>query len=92
MGGVGDELPPRPLRLLEAVHQVVELPGDLGELVVAGDDRPLVVGPLPHAPDGVEEVRQAGGDLPAEDQAQHQHQHRHAHGDGHEVVLQSQQQ
>ena len=74
MGGVGDKLPPGALRLLEPVHQLVELPGDLGKLVVAGEDSPLVVGSLPDPPDGVLQAAQPSGQLPGEDHAQHHHQ------------------
>ena len=92
MGGVGDELPPGALRLLQPVHQVVELSGNLGELIVPREDGPLVIGPLPHPPYGGLKAVQPLGELVGEHRAHGQHQHRHADGDGQQVIAQCLQQ
>ena len=81
VGGIGNKLPPGALRLLEAVHQVVELPGNLGILIVAGQHRPLVVGPLPDAPDSRLQAVQPPGQLAGKHGAEHDHQGRNADGD-----------
>ena len=43
MGSIGHKLPPGALRLLQAVYQIVEFPGNLGEFIVAGEDGPEFV-------------------------------------------------
>lgn len=52
VGGVGHKAAAGVLRSLEAVRQAVELLGQLGDLVMAPDLRPVAVGALPHLADG----------------------------------------
>ena len=88
VGGVGDEAAAGVLGDLEAAGEVVELVGDLGDLVVAPHVRPVVVGPLPDPPHGGEQVLDPPGEELAEEDAQRQHHRPDADGDAHQILLQ----
>ena len=62
MAGVGDEAAANFLGGLEAVGELVELPGQLGQLVPAHRLEAVAVLPLAHDADGPEEGGDAGGE------------------------------
>lgn len=92
VGRVGHKPPPGVLRGLQAVRQAVELLGDLGDLVVSADIRPVAVGALPHLADRRQQPPDLFGQRLGQKQAQHQHHPADDGGQLQKVFLQPQQQ
>ena len=87
VAGVGDKAAAHLLGGLEPVGEVVELLGQLGQLVPARRLEPVAVLPLPHHPDGPEQGGDAGGEHLGEEGAHHQGDPGDDQGDGAQVLL-----
>ena len=87
VGGVGDEAAADLLGGLEPVGELVELPGQLAELIAAPDVHPVAVLALPDDADGPEQVGDAPGEHLGKDHAHDEHHHADDQGDGAQVPL-----
>ena len=92
VGGVGNKPAAGVLRGLEAVRQAVELLRQLGDLVVATDLGPMTVGPLPHLPDGGEQLADLPGQSPGQQAAEAEGRHPQAGGQAQQIALEPLQQ
>ena len=87
MGGVGDEAAADLLGGLEPAGELVELGGQLAELVVALEGDPVAVLALPDLADGLQHVPHPAGEGPGEHHAHHQHRPAHPHRHGAQAGL-----
>ena len=86
-----DEAPPDLLGGLEPVGELVELPGQLAELIPAPDVHPVAVLALSDPADGPQQGGDAPGQGLGEDDAHEKHHHADHQGDGAQVLLDVQQ-
>ena len=92
MGGVGHKPPPLLLGDLQAAGELVELIGQLGQLVVPGQGDAVGVLPCPHGADAPQQGPHPPGEGGGKGPKEHQPRQAHHRGDQPEVALELHQQ
>ena len=87
MRGIGNKAAADLLSGLESVRELVELPGQLAELITAANTHPVAVLALPYDPDGPQQVADPSGEGLGKDNAHNEHHHTDDDGNGTQVAL-----